>query len=112
MADAAGRSNRSCNYIWNSFTVCEKRSGSRDTLLLLAVLGNPRRLNWSGRGPKLLGGIAPMDATYVAYFYGRNPVTWALGCDYIRFPLASTAVLSRTRGGITQFDYRPRAFAR
>ena len=60
----------------------------------------------------LLGGVAPMDATYVADFYGRNSVTWVLGCDYIRFPLASTAVLSRTRSGITQFDYRPCAFAR
>ena len=28
---------------------------------------------------KFLAGIAPMDATHVADFYGRNPVTWCFG---------------------------------
>src|SRR5581483_1149178 len=112
MADAAGCSNRGCDYVRNSFAVREKRAAARDARVLAALLGDPGRLIRSGRRTAVLAGIASMDAAYVADFYRCNPVSRPVGSDHVRLSIAAIAVLSGTGRGIAQFDFRSRASTR
>ena len=108
MADAVSCSDSGCDYVWNSFALREKRAATRDARVLAALLGNPGRLIHSGRRTAVLAGIASMDAPHVADFYGCNPVSRPVGPDHIRLSIAAIAVLSGTRRGIAQFDFRSR----
>ena len=104
MANAVGCSRRKPDYVRNSLVVIKTVAAVGDTFLHALVLGNSRRLNCSRNRARFLDGLTPMDAAHVANLCGCNPVTRYLGCDYVGFPLAPVAVLSRASGGITQSD--------
>jgi len=104
LADAAGGSARSFNYIWNSLAAFENCAAARDTFLHAAVLGNCRRLNCPRNRPKVLVAVGSMDAAHVADLYGCDPVTCCLGHGYVGLSSSSAAVLSWTRSGFTQLD--------
>src|SRR5206468_7257380 len=104
LAYAAGCASRSFIYIWNSFAVFQKRPATGGTFLHAAVLGDCGSLDCSRNRAKFLADITPMDGAHVADFHGCNPGNRCLGRNYIGFPLASAAVLSRTRSGLTQFN--------
>ena len=112
MGDAGSRSGGEPNYVRDSLADSTKSAAGRDAFLHASVLGNYWRLACSRNRAKVLARAAHMDAAHVADFYSRHLVTRCLGRDNGGLALASTAVFSRTRSGVTQSDQRSWAFTR
>ena len=85
-----------------------KSAAARNAFLHAAVLGNRWRFNCSRNRAKVLASVAQMDAAHLADFYSCHLVTRCLGRDNGGLALASAAVFSRTRSGVTQSDQRSR----
>ena len=108
----AGCSGRQSNNLRNSPANRKESASSRNAFLHAALLGNRWRLTRSRNHAKVLARVTQTDAAHVADFYSCHLVTRYLGRDNRGLALASAAIFSRTRSGVTQFDQRSRTLTR